>query len=171
VSPQPFDPQRTLERAIFKYFLALTISAFDRFCTGVAHGRFPRLDDRDDLWRILVTLTRRKAIDQVQRQRRQKRGGGRVVTEADLEAVGDDEEAGLARLVGDEPTPEFAAQVAEECRRLLGMLDDEPLRALAVARMEGYTTRELADRLDVAPRTIERKLQQIRRVWAREVVP
>jgi DNA-directed RNA polymerase specialized sigma24 family protein len=74
-------------------------------------------------------------------------------------------------VLGDEPTPEFAAQVAEECCRLLEMLGDDQLRALAVARMEGYSTEELATRLGVAPRTVERKLHKIRERWSREVAP
>jgi hypothetical protein len=39
----------------------VALSAFKSFCAGVKQGRFPRLDDRDDLWRLLVTLTARKA--------------------------------------------------------------------------------------------------------------
>ena len=60
------------------------LSAFDSFCRAATEGRFPRLDDRDDLWRLLVAITERKATDQMRRARRVKRGGGRVRTEADL---------------------------------------------------------------------------------------
>jgi DNA-directed RNA polymerase specialized sigma24 family protein len=147
------------------------LSAFHSFCVAAEAGRFPRLDDRDDLWQILMMLTARKTFRLLQQERRQKRGGGRVVTEADLATADGDEEAGLAGVVGDEPTPEFAAQVAEECRRLLEVLGDEQLRALAVARMEGYTTEDLADRLGVAPRTVVRKLQKIREAWCQEMPP
>src|SRR5262245_52985050 len=42
------------------------LSAFDSFCRGAERGRFPDLADRDDLWRLLVVLTVRKAIDQHQ---------------------------------------------------------------------------------------------------------
>src|SRR5262249_16865097 len=63
----------------------VALSAFDSFCAAAARGRFPRLEDRDDLWRILVTITARKAADQAQRHRAQKRGGGRVVGEATLD--------------------------------------------------------------------------------------
>ena len=38
---------------------------FSRFFRGVSEGRFPRLNDRDNLWRLLVVLTARKAIDQI----------------------------------------------------------------------------------------------------------
>jgi DNA-directed RNA polymerase specialized sigma24 family protein len=149
----------------------VALSAFDSFCRAAEQGRFPRLDDRDDLWQLLVLLTARKAIDLAQREGRHKRGGGRVVPEADLEAAHGGDEAGLARVVGREPTPEFAALVAEECRRLLGMLGDDGLRALAVARLEGYTTEELAARFEVAPRTVERWLWKIRAAWSGEGAP
>src|SRR4051794_19507985 len=86
------------------------LSAFDSFCAGMARGRFPMLADRVDLWRLLVVITARKAGAQRQRDRRQKRGGDRVFAESDLEPAGSDEDfAGLAQVVGSEPTPEFAA--------------------------------------------------------------
>src|SRR4051812_12260761 len=88
------------------------LSAFDSFCSSAAKGRFPRLDDRDDLWHVLVALTRRKAADQARRQKRQKRGGGRLANESEL---ADDGRALLDAIAGPEPSPEFAAELAEEC--------------------------------------------------------
>src|SRR5262249_47596565 len=54
----------------------VALSAFANFCRAVEAGRFPRLADRHDLWRLLVTLTERKAYNLVRDERRQKRGGG-----------------------------------------------------------------------------------------------
>jgi DNA-directed RNA polymerase specialized sigma24 family protein len=62
-------------------------------------------------------------------------------------------------------TPEFAAMMAEECERLLGALDDDPLRQVALSRMEGYTNDEIADQLGCARRTIARRLELIRKTW------
>ena len=53
------------------------LSAFDSFCAGLAGGRFPRLEDRDDLWGLLVVITARKASAQADRRRAFKRGGNR----------------------------------------------------------------------------------------------
>ena len=144
----------------------IALSAFDSFCRGTEQGRFPRLDDRDGLWRLLVTITARKVVDQVERQCRQKRGGGRVRSETDLagsesEAAG----AGLDRAVGREPTPEFAAMMADECRRLLAELGDETLHRIALLRMEGYSDGEIASQLDCSLRTVGRKLKLIRDIW------
>ena len=75
----------------------------------------------------------------------------------------------LAQVVGREPTPEFAAQVAEECQRLLDALDDPELRQLAPWKMEGYTNEEIADRLGCVGRTVERKLKLVRSLlWTGE---
>jgi DNA-directed RNA polymerase specialized sigma24 family protein len=145
------------------------LSAFDSFCAGIAHGRFPRWADRDDLWRLLVVITARKAGAQRQRGRRQKRGGDRVFAEADLDAAGSAAGfAGLGQVVGPEPTPEFAAMVAEQYRLLLDNLGDDALRQVALWRMEGYSSDEIAERLGCARRTVARRLDLIRRIWLEE---
>jgi DNA-directed RNA polymerase specialized sigma24 family protein len=142
------------------------LSAFDSFCAGAVRGRFPQLADRDELWRLLVVITARKVQAQARRRRRRKRGGGLVRNESDLpEAGGGPGARDLDRIVGDEPTPAFAAQVAEECRRLLDALGDESLRLVALARMEGYTNDEIAERLGCARRTVARRLDLIRKTW------
>ncbi len=144
------------------------LSAFNSFCGGMARGRFPQLADRDDLWKLLVVITARKAMAQAQREGRKKRGGGRVVDEAALfgQAAGDEGSlAGLERIAGDGPTPEFAAMMSEECQRLLNALDDDSLRQVALSRMEGYTNDEIADQLGCARRTVARRLELIRKTW------
>ena len=147
----------------------VALSAFHSFCQGAARGRFPRLDDRDNLWRLLVTITARKALDQLKRQGRKKRGGGRApVGSAPAGGDPDADEAGLEQVVGREPTPAFAALVADESRRLLAALGDETLRRVALLRMEGYSDAEIAARVDCGLRTVGRKLALIRKTWLRE---
>ena len=48
-------------------------------------------------------------------------------------------------------------------------LADADLRALAIAKMEGYTNQEIAERLDCSLRTVERRLHLIRKKWGREL--
>jgi DNA-directed RNA polymerase specialized sigma24 family protein len=146
----------------------VALSAFDSFCRGAQQGRFPDLNDRDNLWRLLVILTRRKAAHLKRDQRRLKRGGGVVVLdEAALArpAGADPEQAEFEWAVAQEPTPAFAAQMAEECELLLRRLADPTLRALAVSKMEGYTNAEIAAQIGCCVSTVERRLQLIRRVW------
>jgi DNA-directed RNA polymerase specialized sigma24 family protein len=141
----------------------VALSAFDSFCRGVERCRFPQLADRDDLWQLLVVLTARKAARLARDEDRLKRGGGAVVH---LSALAEDDEAGLAGVIGPEPTPDFAALVAEECQHLLDRLGDDELRAVALAKMEGYTNEEIAERQGCVIRTVERRLRTIRALWA-----
>lgn len=146
----------------------VALSAFASFCQAAQQGRFPDLADRNGLWRLLIRLTAQKAVDQQRYERRAKRGGGHVRGEsAFFEGNLSDTDRGLAQVVGDTPTPEFAAIVAEECARLLNLLDDD-LRPVALAKMEEYTNHEIAKRLDCSVSTVGRSLHLIRRIWQRE---
>src|SRR5262245_47716801 len=51
-------------------------NAFHSFFKGVARGRFPQLHDRDNLWRLLVVITARKALDQIAHEHSKRQGGG-----------------------------------------------------------------------------------------------
>jgi DNA-directed RNA polymerase specialized sigma24 family protein len=145
----------------------VALSAFDSFCRGASAGRFPDLHDRHGLWPLLVAITARKAIKLAQHERRQKRGGGAVRGESALPVPEGNPTggAGWEQVLGREPSPAFACQVADECRRLLERLGEEPLRAIALWKMEGYTNAEIAAKLGCIERTVERKLRTIRRIW------
>ena len=64
----------------------------------------------------------------------------------------------FADMISREPDPALAAEVAENCRRLLDALGNDVLRGIVVAKMEGETNKAIATRLGVAEVTIERKL-------------
>ncbi len=142
----------------------VALSAFDSFYRGVEQGRFLQVHDRDNLWSLLVVITARKAWKLKQDAGRQKRGGVRAAEQASSKQ----DNVELAELIGREPSPQFAAQVAEECRRLLDLLADDLSRSIALAKMEGYTNDEIARKLDCALRTVERKLGLIRGLWHKE---
>lgn len=137
----------------------VALCAFDSFCRDAQRGRFPDVTDRQDLWKLLLTITAQKGIDLARRERAAKRGGPRPHP---------GEAVDLQQVLGREPTPAFAAQVAEECERLLGCLGDDTLRSVAVWKMEGYSTAEIAARLGCVPRTVERRLRVIRQIWGEE---
>jgi RNA polymerase sigma factor (sigma-70 family) len=136
--------------ALADYDEDVALSAFNSLCLGAERGRFPDLVDRDDLWRLLAVMTIRKAID-VQRRDRAREVSG---------------EPNLEQLLSDEPSPELAAEMAEEHQRLLGLLDDAELRSIALWKVEGHTNEEIAGRLGCVERTVERKLQRIRILWS-----
>ncbi len=143
----------------------VALSAFDSFCRNAAHGRFPDLADRDGLWRLLVVITARKASHHNRDARRKKRGSGPTAAPAG------DAEPTLEQLVSREPSPEFAAQAAEECGRLLRLLGDAELEAIALLKMQGYTVEQIAQQLGYVLRTIKRKIRLIRTLWEQEIAP
>jgi RNA polymerase sigma factor (sigma-70 family) len=145
----------------------VALSAFHSFCQ--AAQRFPRLNDRDDLWQVLVMLTARKAFHERRSQQRLKRGG----------SAGDDgprpaaaaAAVALDEIVGAEPTPEFAVSIAEHFEALLAKLPSEELRQIARLRLEEYSGAEIAERLGVTERTVSRKLVLIRSYWEKDAPP
>ena len=143
----------------------VALSAFDSFYRRAEGGQFARLSDRNDLWQILVIITERKAVDLMRREGRKSRGEGKVRS---LSGAGGIE---AADILDPGPTPEFAAQVSDECRILLEMLGDDSLRKVATAKLEGYTNRQIAEQIGCIEKTVERKLRSIRQIWTEGRVP
>ncbi len=146
----------------------IALDVFESFYVGMAKGQFPRLENRDDLWQILVVLTARRAINARQHRRAAKRGGGAVRGDSIAPSTSDSSRVGgLDRLASDAREPGFIAQVMEECEYLIEILETDELRRIARWRLEGYSTEEIAgpDRLDCSVRSVERKLNRIRQRW------
>ena len=151
----------------------VALSAINSVCEGIQKGRYPQLGDRDDLWKLLVCVARLKTIDQRKRQRRLKRGGGHVLAEADLAADLDthcpldqiDTTTLIYQTVQDEPTPEFAAIVAEEYALRLDSLGDPELRRVAELKLAGYSNQEIAHEIGHSLRTTTLRITKIRKIW------
>ena len=134
---------------------------------GIHKGRFHKLEDRDDLWQILLMLVDRKATDQKRRQGSQKRGSGQVRGESALDHS-DRQEAqarGIEQIANREPTPEYAAALVEEFQQRLQSLDDQELQEIAMLKMQGESNADIANRRGCTLRTVERKLALIRKIW------
>jgi len=141
-------------------------SVFQNLCAGVAAGRFQRLSNRDDLWSLLVAMTRMKAVDQIRRQTAKRRGGEDLRGESVLANMGDTSAAGFDQFLGDDPDPEFLATMEEQFEILMNALPDESQKRVAKLRMDGYSNDEIAKSLDISVRSVERKLNVIRKTWS-----
>jgi len=150
----------------------VVLSAFDSFCRGAAAGRFPELADRHGLWNLLVTITSRKAVAQMRHDYRQKRGGGAVRGESvfGVQGPADSQPSpGIHQVAAPEPTPEFAALMAEQSGVLFDALDDPSLAVVAVMKLEGYNNGQIGKSLDCSIATVERKLARIRKKWEKRL--
>jgi DNA-directed RNA polymerase specialized sigma24 family protein len=135
----------------------VALSALDSFLQRRAEGDYPRLRDRDELWKLLTLITRRKAINAMRHELARRRGGGRRIAEFDV-----------SQFFDAAPTAADTAEVLDEARRLLDVVlaRGEPnLRAFALGKLEGFSNDDLAARLGVSRRTIDRKLALIRQLW------
>lgn len=133
-------------------------SAFNSFFIATMKGRFPQLTDRNDLWKLLIFITGQKVVNHRRRDNAKRRGNGLKANDGDM----------LQQAVSREPTPVFAAMVAEEFQRLLDRLENRSLQKIAVWKMEGLTNEEIAKQLDCAVRTVTNKLDLIRKILQEE---
>jgi len=145
--------------------------AFASLCRGASEGRFQDVKNRDELWWMLLTITKRKATDHMRRETAKKRGGGKVISETHFRAtaVGGSAVWSFDNLVGQDPTPEDLAILAEEYDVLMSKLRDSRLRNIAGLRIEGHTIPEIAEKLSIAKRSVERKLKLIRERWSQTI--
>jgi DNA-directed RNA polymerase specialized sigma24 family protein len=144
----------------------VALSAFNSFFRRAQEGRFPKLTDRDDLWELLMLIATRKASNLAKHERR------RPAIHASILPGGDGSSQSLnpfPDLISREPDPESAACVAEEYKRLLGLLPDDSSRKVAGWKLEGYTNAEIAAKLERAVVTVEWKLRGIREIWEQEI--
>jgi DNA-directed RNA polymerase specialized sigma24 family protein len=146
----------------------VALSAMHSALRKIEAGKYPRLSDRNDLWRLLMVITAHKSMRLVRDEARQKRGGNRAVLTNSDGSGG--EKAAIEQILSREPTPQFAVEMAEQCDHLLESLPDDDLRRLAIWKMEGHSNEEIAVQMQCATRTVERKLHLIRSVWNKAAV-
>lgn len=136
-------------------------SAFHSLCCGLAEGRI-EAENRDALWGLLAVITSRKISAQRRYWNRQKRGGGTVRGESGFAEFGD---AGINEINGNHATPDVLAEVSESCAQMLDALPDETMKRIVLLKFQGAKNGEVASELKCTRRTIERKLERVRRIW------
>lgn len=120
------------------------------------------INDRGGLIRLLMLVTKNKVSSEKRVQRANFRGGGRVAVISDLGKLLRER---IANQTCDVPTPESLVEMEEQCQLLLEILPDDVYREIVRLRLIGNTIAEIADELDVVPRTIHRKLKIIQKTW------
>jgi len=138
----------------------VALSALDSFFRRVDKDEFPDLDDRTGLWPLLAQITIFKAIKRIEKEHAQKRGGPAS------SKLDDSQPLNLEEVISNKPTPEMVALMHEQTEVMLGKLDAPLIRQIAELKLQGYKNDEIAERLVIGRRSVERKLKHIRTVWA-----
>jgi len=141
----------------------VALSAFASVCRRL--DQYPQITTRTDLWRLLVTVTERKAWKLLRAENRLKRGGGKILDESALRRGGASKAPGMAELAAAEPSPSFIASMTETVRSMFEALDPQA-RRVAQWKLEGDTNEEIANKLQRSVATVERKLKLIRAIWS-----
>lgn len=135
----------------------VALSALHSFVRRAKGDQFQQLLDRNDLWRLLFTITTRKANDVQRKHFADKRGGGQVRGESAFQRAGDDGRNGLENVFSKQPSAVFATSMSEMVDALIEQLDDEKSQQILLMKLEGYTTQEIADACKTTTRTVERR--------------
>jgi RNA polymerase sigma-70 factor (ECF subfamily) len=130
-------------------------SAFKSF-----FGRYGEKDlaavNWNSLWGLLALITVRKCAEKAAYHRAECRDAAREAA-----APRDEEGTPWLEPLGREPTPLEAAVLSETVDQMLAGLDDEE-RPILELSLQGYSTREISERLGRAERTVRRLREAIR---------
>lgn len=144
----------------------VVVNVFKSLCEGAKDGEFKLLQDRNDLWKLLIVLTKAKSANQIRWQTAQKRGGKDLKGESILDVSFAD---GLNQVLNDEPTPDMIVDVTEQHGVLMAKLSNDLQRQIATLKLEGNSNPEISDSLNISLRSVERKLKLIREIWINSI--
>jgi len=142
---QKVDPEDVMQ-SVFRSFLARN-----------AAGQLGEFNTWDNLWAILVVMTRRKCgrrTDYFYAARRDVR------RETPTNSMGD-ENPSYVGIPDEEPTPHEAAVLAETVELLLSDLQGRQREILTLS-LQGYTPVEISERLKCTERTVYRVLDRVK---------
>ena len=144
----------------------VALSAMNSFFEGVQQGKFlPK--DRDELWKLLATITVRKATREWRKHYSQKRGGGEVRGESVFHAAAQQTSGfGINEAMAPDNLPVMSRYLTATCEEMLEVLGDDALKTVAKLRLEGFSNDEISEELQVSRATIKRKLAKIREIWS-----
>ena len=143
------------------------VSAFRSLCAGVTAGRFPDLNDREGLWRLMLVIASRKVTRRHRHDQQQRRDVRRNLEESVFCLAADSGCARLEQFASREPTPEFQAEFVETSIALFENLQEPALLEIAQLKVEGYGDSEIAERLNCSRQAVQRKIERIRRKWSK----
>ena len=145
----------------------VALSVFRRLW-GVVVAQSPltsALSDRRGLLRILSVLTRQKLREVYRYEHRQQRDSHRTRREADISSP-ESACSSAQETVASAPPVDWDVAFLDLLTHLLGQLSERQ-QAVALRKLDGLSSREIAAELRCSQRTVERQLSEIRDRWRR----
>lgn len=146
----------------------LAQSVFMSLWKNAESGRLAEVQDRNELWWLLLEITRRRAMARMTYNNASKR---KRQTSGEAESAGGTETFNPLHHLTDprQLSPEVLTILNEEHERFMSLLRDDLTRTVAQLHLEGFSADEIAVKIDLSSRTIVRKLKLIRDLWTREL--
>jgi RNA polymerase sigma-70 factor (ECF subfamily) len=129
-------------------------SVFRSFFGRVKAGKF-RIEEQDDLGKLLVRITVNKTLRKVEYHRAAKRDPSKEVIQGDH--ASDD----LLQVLDRDPTPEAVVAFVDQLDHFLNQLRPEERQILEL-RFQGYTNGEITKKLGIYDRKIRRLIERVR---------
>jgi DNA-directed RNA polymerase specialized sigma24 family protein len=139
----------------------VAVSVFRTFVRRVARGDFPNLLDEECLWALLIRLIRCKTANLIRWETREKRDVSRTQRVSTIESNSGSDQ--LSTAADPDLRSALVTEWAEESNRLLGLLPDT-LRDIALWKLDGVKTKEIASKLNLDVSSVNRKLKLIRTI-------
>ena len=132
-------------------------SAFKSLMLGARNNRFD-FKEEEDIWKLLITIMFNKIRNRIRHATAQKRDMNRELGKEDW----------LLAELSSEPGPEETAEFVEVIERFEQSLKDSPELSKHVCdvfrlKLEGYSTKEIADAIKQTTRSVNRHVERIRR--------
>lgn len=149
----------------------IAIQVLTSVCKKVEQGKYPDLQNRDDLWYLMIFIAHRMVID---RRRSRKKLSLQTPEEEELFPKDQTLEGALETI--DHDLDSFLAEDSESDLQLFEIIDcwqemirqikDPVAKEVAKLKLEGHNNREIAELLGIVSRTVERKSELIEQRWS-----
>lgn len=146
---QKVDPEEVMQSALASFFERQRQGQFD-------------LRDWNSLWSLLVTITLRKCGHKIEYYRAACRDVAR-----EHEALSSDDSIQAFRSLTKEPTPSQAAMIVELTAQILESLKNPQERQIFTLALDGASSEQIADKVNLTRRTVQRVLARVREMLER----
>ncbi len=126
-------------------------------------GDFSEVTNREQLWGLLMSMTRNKAAETARHKRALKRGAGNVRGESVFQDA-QNEKNGLDQQVQTRGQLDPAEYQTFQFMELIDCLGDDELRKIALLRIGGFSNAEICERTGLEERTLFRRFEKIKSI-------
>ena len=144
----------------------LAVWAMNTFQRCVRDGMYPKIQNRRDIWKFLVSILERKSVDHIRRQHAEKRGGGDVRGESVFEDQ--NQPRVIERVCMEKSNFEMMVDFMDVLDVIVDRLNDPVLGEVLAAKFAGHSTKEISRITGMSVSSVDRKLKLIRTIIAKD---